>query len=119
MHQKDLEALAARTETGSTDDPAFVEALLAGLRATDPAAVDPVDVAALVSTEGTLALIEERLPGWRIAVEGRTGHWRATLRESGARDDDEVIGLGRAPTIPLALLAALLRVGQRRARGYV
>jgi hypothetical protein len=34
------------------------------------------------------------------------------------RDDEEVIGIGRAPTPPLALISALLRVTIAQAKGY-
>lgn len=69
-------------------------------------------------TEAVLHLIDRCLPGWTITLHGQatepSGHWHCTLRESDNRDNDTVIGSGRAPTISLALLRALLKVAALR-----
>ena len=38
------------------------------------------------------------------------GHWTCSLRKTSSRDNDEYVGVGRGPTLPHALLAALFRV---------
>ena len=81
-----------------------------------------VNVGAAASTDGALALAEAVLPGWRVDLEGHArtpdGRWTCSLRASGARDDDEVIGIGHAATPALAILGALIRVRMAQAKGY-
>ncbi|WP_373051378.1 hypothetical protein [Thalassovita aquimarina] len=66
----------------------------------------------LESTDSVLALIYAIRPGLTLSMEGiarlPNGHWRCSLRRSATRDDDAYLGIGRGPTLPHALLAALL-----------
>lgn len=82
-----------------------------------------VDLSVLTSTEAALALVCAEYPGWRIDLQGQakteSGGWTCSIRENGTRDDDEVIGIGSAGTIPLALVSAMLLAAARRAEGYV
>lgn len=67
-------------------------------------------------------LIGQTLPGWSMAIEGMVavgGGWTCTLRDTGLRDDDEVIGIGTAAIPPLAIILALLQVLIIRSNGYV
>jgi hypothetical protein len=41
------------------------------------------------------------------------GPWRCSLRRSDTRDDDEILGLGEARTLNLAVLAAVVRLAAR------
>ncbi len=63
-------------------------------------------------TEAVLHLIDRCLPGWNIHLTGQAsepdGHWRCSLRRSDAHDDDEVVGTGSGPTVPLALSRAFM-----------
>lgn len=72
-------------------------------------------------TDAVLHLVDKCLPGWSIALKGKAiepdGHWSCVLRESSNRDNDEVIGIGKAPTVALALLKALLKVAHQRSPG--
>ena len=82
---------------------------------------EPVDVGqALGSTDGVLAIVDAAVPGWHIHLEGRArmpnGHWSCQLRHADFRDNDEVIGFGRAPRLDHALLAAVLRIYAYRLR---
>lgn len=74
------------------------------------------------SLDAALQLIVRTLPGWAITLEGSAhspeGGWSCMLRRSGLRDDEEVIGVGRAATAPVAVVVALLRVMINRAKGY-
>jgi hypothetical protein len=120
----DVDALQAvltrieRSRAGELD--AAVEALHALRNALGDGAA--VGVGAAATTDGALALVGEVLPGWRVDLEGHArapdGRWTCSLRASGARDDDEVIGIGHAPSPALAILGALIRVRMVQAKGY-
>jgi hypothetical protein len=124
MNHDDLARLADGTESASASDPDSVRALLAGLRAAfaDHPAAGSIDAAVLVSGDAALELIRHMLPNWTVSLKGKAhlpdGHWTCTLRESTSRDDDELLGVGKGRTLPLAMTAALLRVAARRAKGY-
>lgn len=124
MNRDELQALADRIEAASTPDLGISLATLKGLVAALPQGeAAPVVRAGLVdSTEAVLGLVTGVLPGWAVRLEGTAiapnGRWTCTLRRSGSRDDEEVIGIGRAPTPPLAMIAALIRVLIIRSRGY-
>lgn len=79
------------------------------------------DPALAGSLDKALQLAVETFPNWVITLQGTAhptnGHWSCTLRKSGLRDDYEVIGIGSAPTAPLAMIMALLRVMFRQAKG--
>ncbi|HSF91250.1 MAG TPA: hypothetical protein VLA51_03485 [Paracoccaceae bacterium] len=66
----------------------------------------------LDSTDKVLTMIYAVQPGWSVSIDGvarlPNGHWRCSLRKSASRDDDPYLGTGRGPTLPHALLAALL-----------
>jgi hypothetical protein len=124
MNRDELQALADRIEAASAPDLAISIATLRGLATALPEGeAGPEIRAGLVdSTEAVLALVARVLPGWAVRLEGTAlapnGRWTCTLRRSGSRDDEEVIGIGRAPTPPLAMIAALIRVLIIRKRGY-
>jgi len=65
------------------------------------------------SADAVLGLIDAALPGWAITLEGTAspdhGSWTCTLRRSRMRDNDEVIGVGKAQHLHQALLGALIR----------
>jgi hypothetical protein len=117
MKPEAMEALVGRGERASLHDLDYLRDLLAALNEALDGRVKPLDVSALVSTEAALAIADAALPGWKIVLERASG-WRCTLRESGTRDDDELIGVATGPTPALSLLGALLAVEARRARGY-
>lgn len=124
MKHTELQALADRVEGASPRDPELVHALLLGLGAAYPEDTGPdaPDPRALGSTEYALGIVRRKLPGWQVQLEGRArepdGGWCCTLRESTARDDDTLIGVGRGPTAALAIVAALIKIGARRKAGY-
>lgn len=121
MNHEAITMLARSIEAGAADQPEFVQSVMAGLQAVFPDA--GVDAATLTSAEAALALAERAFPAWRIELHGQAvaqaGSWACTIREGGTRDDDEVIGIGRGATIPLALVAAMLLAAARHAQGYV
>ncbi len=72
----------------------------------------PPEAADFESTDKILRLVKECLPGWSIHIRGTAttpnGHWHCSLRRSAVRDNDAFVGIGRGPSLPHALLAALL-----------
>ena len=68
----------------------------------------------IASTDGALLVADAAYPNWSVHIKGRAndrdGHWRVSLRESDARDNDERIGTGRSPVLAQAVLAATLRL---------
>jgi hypothetical protein len=119
MRPEAIEDLVRRIESTSPGDPAMVRDMLEALAAA-PRAFDTeghFGVACLASLEAAHEAVDRVLPNWRIQLQRADG-WRCTLRESGVRDDDELIGVGAGPTPAFALLAAFLAVTARRARGY-
>jgi hypothetical protein len=124
MRPEAIEDLVRRIESTSPGDPAIVRDLLEALAAaprafgTEGASEEAAfGVACLASLEAAQEAVDRVLPNWRIQLQRADG-WRCTLRESGVRDDDELIGVGAGPTPAFALLAAFLAVTARRARGY-
>jgi hypothetical protein len=120
MSGKEIQALVDRIEAAGHADLPLELAVLEGLAASGRSG----DVSAAVtdSADAALRLVARELPGWSISLAGAArlpdSQWTCTLRESGARDDDEVIGVARAPTPALALVGALLKVYVIRAKGY-
>ncbi len=118
--QHDLATLISRLET----EPGLPDEEVAGI-------VDVVERAfpdrrtfadarrrTLGSSDALLRLVAEALPTWSIHITGHSatvaGRWTCTIRETGVRDDDELIGVGKAETLPQALLAALLKIIELR-----
>jgi hypothetical protein len=66
-----------------------------------------------------LHMVDACLPGWTIQLTGKAsepdGHWRCSLRETRGSDEVEIIGLGAGRQVDLALLEALLHVGEQKA----
>ncbi|MBA3910298.1 MAG: hypothetical protein C0524_10530 [Rhodobacter sp.] len=121
MEYEAIEALARTVETGPAGNPAWEREVLGGLKSVFAGV--QIDPAMLTSTEAAFALACTVFPAWKIELHGpataTAGIWDCTIREGGTRDDDEVIGIGRGATIPLALTAAMVLAAARRAQGYV
>ncbi len=76
---------------------------LAGLSAKDVA-----------GAEQAIHIADVAFPNWSVNIHGRAnekdGHWRCSLRESDAKDNDAVIGIGSSPVLSQAILAATMRL---------
>jgi len=107
-----LTSVATSLEAALTVDETLAAQAVAAINAQSPAV--PATPDTLDSVDQVLALIHEFRPGWSLVIHGTAsqpnGHWRCTLRRSSRRDEDEYLGVGRGPTLPHALLAALLKV---------
>jgi hypothetical protein len=120
MERRDLEELARRIgaadwggeETGRLLSEALAEAFPGMAEQCERLGRQPDDMAAM------LEVISGAFPGWTIALKGKAslpdGSWTCSLRESGVRDDDDVIGIGKARSPTLALAAAALLAQARR-----
>lgn len=121
MNRDHLQELARRIESASVLDIDLAVVALKALRAALPQASPEVRLGVVDSADMALHLVVRTLPDWSVVLEGTArepGHWTCTLQPSGVRDDEEVIGIGRAATPSLALIAALLRVVSVQSKGY-
>jgi hypothetical protein len=117
MTKDDLHRLAAMLEIGDTlggEDAARLARTVGDAfpgRLLLPQAPD-ADV--FGSTDALLGLVAETLPSWSLHLSGASatihGRWTCTIRETGVRDDDELIGVGKAASAARAVAAALLKV---------
>lgn len=123
MSENELRKLAERIEAASPVGEALAGDTVRALRMAfpEPTRLLGQDAQLLASTDEALRVVDAALPGWEIDMKGIArepdGHWTCTLREQGALDDDEVIGIGQAPSLPRALLAALVRIAAVRHGG--
>jgi hypothetical protein len=120
MERRNLEEFARRLgaadwggeETGSLLAEALAAAFPAMAEQARRLGREPADMGAM------LEVVSAMFPGWTIALRGKAalpdGSWTCSLRESGVRDDDDVIGIGKAKAPTLALAAAALLAQARR-----
>ena len=124
MKAEQIHDLADRIEAASWPDAALGTAILDALKSTCPDQAGSItqDAHLLESTDAALHLVSQNVPDWSVTLQGfahePVSHWTCTIREGTVRDDDDLIGIGKAPTPPLALLSALLRIGVIRSRGH-
>ena len=122
MTKEELHCLAAQLEGGEALDPAETTGLATAVSAAFPERPlwDGARAAALATTDGVLGLLAEALPSWSVHISGQSaavsGRWTCTVRETGVRDDDELIGVGKADTPARAVAAALLKVAEMKRR---
>ena len=108
MQARDLDAAlfadAVRALKAALPDDKFDDA--GGLAARDP-------------TAAVLHLVNTQLPEWSITLHGKAqeadGEWTCTLRKSDVHDDDLYVGAGTGPKLPLAMMAAFLKLSLARA----
>ncbi|MDU8945509.1 hypothetical protein [Ovoidimarina sediminis] len=114
MTRSNLLELADRIEAALKVEDALAGDILAAIAEVDAAVDAQGKLYNLDSTDQLLSLVHLVLPGWTVSLKGKAwqpnGHWVCSLRKTSSRDSDEFIGVGRAPTVPHALLGALLRV---------
>jgi hypothetical protein len=116
MTKDQLHDLAARLERGEVPDRAErdrIVGMIAGAFPDRPVRPD-AGGEALASTDAVLRLVAEALPSWSVHATGHSasaaGRWTCTIRETGVRDDDELIGVGKAATLASAAMAAFLKI---------
>ena len=118
MGTHDLDTLMATLEATPAMTPEVMAATASAIEAGFPGRALWSDAKAEVlgSTDGVLGLIAAALPSWSLHIKGASvtahGRWTCTIRETGVRDDDELIGVGKADSMANALLSALLKIAQ-------
>ncbi len=121
MHGDKVRALADRLENAGEVDAALTADVVQAIRAAFPDATSLLAAhsALLTSTDAALHVVDETVPAWGIVIKGMAtepdGHWHCMLRETGSPDED-MLGMGTAPTLPRALIAAVLRIAALRVR---
>lgn len=116
MEHGQLTELLEKIETAEQLDQELESAVLDGMNSAFPgkAVWTAHQAKILEATDEVLRLVDIVLPNWSISLKGfaneADGRWTCTLRETGVLDNDEMIGIGRAPNLPLAIIAALLKV---------
>ncbi len=110
------QAVESTGDVGSELRSNVVEAIRSAFP--EPARLLRPDSDLLNSTDAALHIVDALVPAWEISIKGVAleydGHWVCTLRETSS-PDNEMIGVGRAPSLPRALIAALLRIAALRA----
>lgn len=121
MKRDQLHALADRIGGAPSLYPDLAVAPLDELREALPQARSDLHLGVVESTGPALQLVARvservgRPVGHRTRGRGPLDMHLAAIC---TRDNEEVIGIGRAPTPPLAVIAALLRGVVTQARGY-
>jgi len=120
MTTTELAPLIASLETSSRLDSKATADLLVALRdgMPDPTILPEGTQPTFHSTDEVMLILDAAYPNWTIKLQGRTndknGHWVCSLRRSDARDNDDVIGIGRAPILAHAILLAMLKLSVQK-----
>jgi hypothetical protein len=121
MTNEDIHRLATSVEADGTSAPDEMNRIAGAISAAFPGRPlwQSAQAEVLGSTDALLALVAEALPSWSVHLGGASatvrGRWTCTIRETGVRDDDELIGVGKAASPAKAITAALLKVIALRA----
>ena len=125
MDETALAALKDKLEEAATLDDALAEEAVAMLNASTSGSVDPAEAKAGItgSIETALAIVGQLFPGWAVSFDGHASaqanvKWRCQLSESRGPDDDQIVGIGNASSMRLALMAAVAHIRQMRLVGY-
>ena len=125
MDGQELDSLKQRLESADALDEALardVAAMLAG-RLEGKLSPDEAHSGLMTSAEGALNVVGHVFAGWAVSWDGhasprRNTKWRCTLKETRGPDDDQIVGIGNAHSMRLALLAAVTHIQAMRAAGY-
>ncbi|MBT8476913.1 MAG: hypothetical protein KJO78_15735 [Alphaproteobacteria bacterium] len=114
MADKDLQRLAEVIDDGRVlSGKRAAEAAAAITERVAPAKRAGITPSAFLDTDEMILIVDHALPGWSITIDGvaseRDGHWVCVLRNSGGRDNDAFVGIGKCPRLPHAILSALLK----------
>lgn len=125
MDETALVALKDRLENATALDEALADEAVALLNAGTSAFVDADEAKAGLSgsIESALRVVGQLFAGWAVSFDGHASahdnvKWRCRLSESRGPDDDQIVGIGNANTMRLALLAAVAHIRQMRLAGY-
>lgn len=114
MRDSELDGLADAIEAALKIEDDLARRAMEAIAKVDAPHADAFMGSDLDSTDRILGLVYHVLPGWTVSVKGKAwmpnGHWTCSLRKTSSSDSDEYVGVGRGPTLPHSLLAALFRV---------
>lgn len=113
-----IQDLIRSLKGAETVEAAKLTQAAAVLRRVFPKTPEP-EAGGTVPVHQLLHMVDVCLPGWTIQLTGKAsepdGHWRCSLRETRGSDEVEIIGIGTGRIVELALLEALLHVGEQKA----
>ena len=116
MKDPELAILIEELETRSDLSVADLDGVARGLRFlfSDQERLAGLSAKDVSGAEQAIHIADLAFPNWSVNIHGRAnekdGHWRCSLRESDARDNDAAIGIGRSPVLSQAILAATMRL---------
>ena len=126
MNEQELNALKDRLESVETLDEALAGQVVAMLADEFKGAIGADEALAglMQSAESAVQVVGHVHAGWALSLKGHASardnaKWHCTLKESRGADDDQIVGIGNANTMRLALLAAVTHIRIMRAAGYV
>ena len=121
MAKNGLTEIHARVMQARDLDASLYADVVSALRAAFPDE-DYKDAGSLEGGDPTatvLHLINTHLPDWSISLKGKAdetdGGWSCALRKSDVHDDDLFVGTGTGAKLPLAMMAAFLKLSLARA----
>jgi len=113
MNDLEMDATLTKLETTRNMSAADFNRIMCAIGSLLPQITTP-SANQIASTDKAILVAIEAFPNWSIHIHGQTncrdGHWRCSLRKNDTRDDDAVIGTGRAPVLAQAILAAVVRL---------
>lgn len=125
MDEAALKALHEDFEAADGFDAAQAEAGAAMLADIDESGIEAADARSMLmdGVDGALAIIGQAFPGWALSFDGHASTqkntiWRCTLKETRGQDDDQIVGIGNARSMRLALMAAVAHIQMMRKAGY-
>ncbi len=116
MQDPELDILIKELETVRDMSIADFDGVVHALRflLPDSAVVKNLTAEQAGTTDYAMLVADDAYANWSVHIRGRAndkdGHWRCTLRENDSHDSDAAIGVGRAPVLAQAILAAVIRL---------
>ncbi|MBO6636834.1 MAG: hypothetical protein JJ920_02040 [Roseitalea sp.] len=125
MDEPALKALHEGFEAAASFDAAQAQAGAAMLAEVEGSGIAAADAEAMLmdGVDGALAVTGQAFPGWALSFDGHASTqkntiWRCTLKETRGQDDDQIVGIGNARSMRLALMAAVAHIQMMRKAGY-
>lgn len=125
MNEAELKALHERCEAAEAMDDTLADAAARMLedRLEGKLTARDAKAALLAGTDGAVNVVGHAYPGWALSFDGHASKapntvWRCTLKETRGPDDDQLVGIGNAKAMPLALLAAVAHLKMMHMAGY-
>ena len=125
MDEAALKALHEQFEAADVFEAIHAEAGGAMLADVADSGIEAAAAQAMLieGVDGALAVTGQAFPGWALSFDGHASTqkntiWRCTLKETRGQDDDQIVGIGNARSMRLALLAAVAHIQMMRKAGY-